>query len=167
MLAQAVVLAFAFLMIFAAVNDVRGYTIPNWIAAALVALWPVAAYASGLGWIGAGAHLLVGLVALAAGMALWAPGFVGGGDAKLFAAAALWFGWPDVLGFLVVACIVGGALALTLVALRTAAPALRLSPERVAGTPLAQGAPAPYAVALAAGALIVIPAGPLAAAFAA
>jgi prepilin peptidase CpaA len=164
MLAQAAILAFAFLMILAAITDVRGYTIPNWIVGALIALWPAAAIGADLGWADAGAHLLIGFAALAAGMALWAPGFLGGGDAKLLAAGALWFGWPDVFGFVLLACAAGGVLALALIGLRAAAPALRLPPERVAGTPLAQGAPAPYAVAIAAGALMTIPAGPLAAA---
>ncbi|MCW5724881.1 MAG: hypothetical protein KIS81_07970 [Maricaulaceae bacterium] len=100
---------------------------------------------------------LAGAAALALGMALFAPGWVGGGDAKLFAAAALWFGWPGAGEFALKAVLAGGALALILIILRRLAPATGLPAGWVAKSPLAEGAPAPYGIALAAGALWTLP----------
>lgn len=155
--ANTALVAFACLMLWAAWCDLRGYTIPNWIPAVLIALWIAAAPFLSLGWAGAGWSLLTFAGVLAIGMALWAPGWVGGGDVKLIAAGALWFGWPDALSFLLYAMVAGGVLAVVLLALRKLSPALPVNPDALAGTPLAQGAPAPYAVAIAAGALLLLP----------
>jgi prepilin peptidase CpaA len=136
---------------------VRRYTIPNWIPGVLIAVWIGSAPFLQLGWSGAGVSLLTFAVVLAVGMALWAPGWVGGGDVKLLAAGALWFGWPDAMMFLLYAMIAGGVLAVVLLALRKLSPVLPVSPDALVKTPLAEGAPAPYAVAIAAGALLVLP----------
>lgn len=157
MFAQTAVLAFAVLMLVAAWTDLAGYRIPNWIPAALLALWPVAAFLLGMSWVQIGFSLLTFVVVLAIGMALWAPGWIGGGDAKLIAAAALWFGWPDVVNFMVWFALAGGVLSLVLVVLRKAVPAFSPGAAWLARGPLADGAPAPYAVAIAAGALIALP----------
>lgn len=155
--AQYFILVFVFLMAFAAIKDAMSFTIPNWLNAAIVLVFPLAAAASGMGWAQFGIHLAVGAGALVLGMALFAPGWIGGGDAKLIAAAALWFGWPDAAMFLAKSAIMGGALAVILIMLRRMVPATRLSAGWVAKTPLAEGAPAPYGIALAAGAFWTLP----------
>lgn len=157
MIANAAIFAFAALMLLAAWKDAASYTIPNWISAAIALLFPLAALAAGIGWGAFGLHVLAGAAALALGMALFAPGWVGGGDAKLFAAAALWFGWPGAGEFALKAVLAGGALALILIILRRLAPATGLPAGWVAKSPLAEGAPAPYGIALAAGALWTLP----------
>ena len=158
MLANLVLLGFVGLILAAAWSDMAGYRIPNWIPAALIALWPLAAFALGLSWGQIGLSLATFAGVLAIGMALWAPGFIGGGDAKLIAAAALWFGWPGVLSFLVWCVLCGGVLALALLLMRKAVPAMPVfKPEWVARTALADGAPAPYGIAIAAGAMIALP----------
>lgn len=154
---QIAILGFALLMLIAAWTDVQRYTIPNWIVLAMLGLWVVASPFLGLGWGEAGLSVLTFIVVLALGMALWAPGWLGGGDVKLIAAGALWFGWPDVLAFILFSAAAGGVVALILIALRRISPALPVSAEFLGKTPLAQGAPAPYAVAIAAGTLIVLP----------
>ncbi|MEE2565790.1 A24 family peptidase [Hyphobacterium marinum] len=151
------VLAFAFLMTLAALKDAMSFTIPNWLSGAVALVFPLAAALMGIGWAEFGLHLAVGVGALVLGMALYAPGWIGGGDAKLIAAAALWFGWPDAVIFLGKSALMGGALAVTLLMLRRIVPATRLSAGWVARTPLAEGAPAPYGIALAAGALWTLP----------
>jgi prepilin peptidase CpaA len=165
MIATLCVSLFLVLMLTAAWTDLAGFRIPNWIPGALIAIWPVAAWAMGMGWSEAGYALLTFVIVLALAVGLWMPGFIGGGDAKLIAAVALWFAWPGVLVFVLWSVIAGGALAVLLLALRRIAPALPLQPEWVARSPLAEGAPAPYAVALAAGALIALPQTTLIAAF--
>ncbi|KPP80642.1 MAG: Tad secretion system prepilin peptidase CpaA [Oceanicaulis sp. HLUCCA04] len=154
------------LTLLAALEDIRRFTISNWIPAAIIGLWLVFAPLSGMGWQGAGLSLLTGLAVLAIMIALWMPGWLGGGDAKLIAALSLWFGWPSVLTFLLLAMICGGLLAAALLGARRFAPALPLSPARLAASPLAHGAPVPYGVAIAGGAFWALPYSPLLAAFA-
>ena len=153
MIVQILVLAFCGLMVFAAISDTIRYIIPNWIPAAIALLFPLAAFAAGFGWALTGMHLLAGFTALLIGMALFASGAVGGGDAKLFAAASLWFGWPGAGVFLAYSALAGGVLALILILGRRIAPATPLPAGWIEKSPFKQGAPAPYGVALAAGAL--------------
>ncbi|MGK0266478.1 MAG: prepilin peptidase CpaA [Maricaulis sp.] len=158
MLLQIVSLVLIGLVLFAGFCDATRFTIPNWTAIAIMALFPVAALLAGLGWAEAGSHLLAGFLALLFAMALFAPGWIGGGDGKLFAAAALWFGWPGVIVLLVHTAMVGGALVVLLLLLRRALPVLGISTERLAGTALAPGAQVPYAIAIAGGVLWSLPA---------
>ncbi|WP_308238072.1 prepilin peptidase [Phenylobacterium sp. J367] len=137
-LAAALVLVFPALVIVGALRDATSYTIPNWISLALVGTFPLAALAMGLPLPAIGLHLGIGFAALVAGMAMFALRWIGGGDAKLFAAAALWLGLPASINFLLVTCIAGGALAVMLLWLRSAwfrpitagAPGLGRAPGR-------------------------------------
>ena len=157
MAANLVLSVFLFLMVIAAIKDVTGFTIPNWISGAIACLFPLAALALGLGWSAFAMHLAVGLAALLTGMALYAPGWIGGGDAKLFAAAALWFGWPDTAAFFLYSVLAGGVLALGLAGLRRLAPAMVFTAQWAKSPLFRIGGPAPYGAALAAGALMAAP----------
>jgi prepilin peptidase CpaA len=154
---QYLILVFVFFLAFAAIKDAMSFTIPNWLNASIALTFPLAAAFLGMGWMEFGLHLAVGAGALVIGMALFAPGWIGGGDAKLIAAAALWFGWPDAMMFLAKSALMGGVLAFVLILLRRLVPATSLSAGWVARTPLAVGAPAPYGIALAAGAFWTLP----------
>jgi prepilin peptidase CpaA len=162
-LLQAVlVLVFPALVIVGALRDVVSYTIPNWISLALIAGFPLAALALGLPLGVIGLHAGLGAAALAAGIAMFALGWVGGGDAKLFAAAGLWLGWPAAVTFLLVTGLAGGALALGLLTLRSAwlRPVVLMGPAWF--TRLAEpGENVPYGLAIAVGALVAFPASPL------
>jgi prepilin peptidase CpaA len=96
----------------------------------------------------------VGLAALVAGMGMFAAGWIGGGDGKLFAVCALWLGWPAALPFLLYTGLAGGALTFAILALRSGwlAPAVAGGPTwlRNLGT---NGGDLPYGVAIAIGAL--------------
>jgi prepilin peptidase CpaA len=156
----AVLLAAVFpaLVIVAAVKDVTSFTIPNWISLALVAAFAPVALISGVGLADLGLHLAVGAGALVAGMAMFALRWIGGGDAKLFAASALWLGVSGFAPFMLATAIAGSLLALFLVALR-AGPVrayLPVGPQWVERLRAADG-PAPYGVAIAAGALFAFP----------
>ena len=83
-------LLFPALMAFAAASDLLNMTISNRISLALVAGFAVLAVVCGLSPQTIAAHAATGLLVLAIGFALFARGLVGGGDAKLAAAAALW-----------------------------------------------------------------------------
>ena len=157
-------LIFPILVIAAALRDATSYTIPNWISLALVAAFPVVALAVGLPLGAIGMNVAVGAAALVAGMGMFALGWIGGGDAKLFAAAGLWLGWPAALSYLAVTGLAGGALAVGLLALRSThvRPFVPTGPAWFAR--LAEpGENVPYGVAIALGALMAFPASPLAA----
>jgi prepilin peptidase CpaA len=70
------------------------------------------AYLTGMPLALLGVHLLTGLGLFVAGFALFALGLFGGGDAKLLAAAGLWFGWPQTMPFLMLTVLAGGVLAI-------------------------------------------------------
>lgn len=146
-------------MVAAAVYDATTLTIPNWISLVLLALFPVLAIASGLSWGEAGLHFAVGFGALLAGMGLFATGAIGGGDAKLFAAVALYVGAAWFLPYIFVVAVAGGVLAGVVLVIRWIS-------RRAGGIAwldhLAKaGAGIPYGIAIAAGGLFVLPKTPL------
>ena len=55
---------------------------------------------------------------LVAAFACFAMGWVGGGDAKVAAGVALWFGFDHLLNYLIYASLFGGALTLLLLQFR-------------------------------------------------
>jgi prepilin peptidase CpaA len=153
-LQTALVLVFPLLVIFAAVRDAVSYTIPNWISLALIVGFFVAAFAVGVPLPQIGWSALIGVGALAVGIALWAFKWIGGGDAKLFGAAAIWMGWPAAVDFVLVTTLAGGALAIVLLSLRS--PLLRplvVSGPRWFARLAEPGEPVPYGLAIAAGGL--------------
>lgn len=163
LIAAALVLCFPALVLAAAVSDATSFTIPNWMSLALLAVFPFAALATGLPLPAMGLHFAVGGAVLAVGIGMFAMRWVGGGDAKLLAAVSLWLGWSALPTFLLGAAIVGGVLAMALLALRSD----RLRPVVVLGPPwfsrLADpGEGVPYGVAIAAGALLALPSSPFA-----
>jgi len=154
-------LAFPALVIAAALRDVATFTIPNRLCLALAAAFLPAALAGGLPVSVFAAHLGVGLAMLVAGMVMFSLRWIGGGDAKLFAAAALWLGPSAAPLFLFGASLAGGGLALLLVTLRRAPvrPLAALGPAWLAR--LAEpGEGVPYGAAIAAGGLAAFPASP-------
>lgn len=159
MLLQAIVLvACPVFFVLGAMTDILSYRIPNWIPGALIALFAVAAPLAGMPLETAGWHALVFAVALFSGMALFAFNVIGGGDAKFFAAAALWMG-PLVIGkYLLAFAFVGGVFALLILILRRV-PLANASAARVPvlNQLLLPTAGMPYGVALGIGGLIVLP----------
>lgn len=146
------------LAIVAALKDLTSYIIPNWISLALGGAFALAAVAAGMPLQIVGVHVVAGLVALLAGMAMFALGWVGGGDAKLLAACCLWFGWPGGRDFLLDTALAGGGFAVLLITLRGQMVRTFLPPiGGWAGRVTTPGAPAPYGVAIALGALIAFP----------
>ncbi|MEQ9520385.1 MAG: prepilin peptidase [Parvibaculum sp.] len=148
---------FPALLVIAAVGDLMTYRIPNWISIALAGLFCGTALVSELSWLQVGVHVGIGILLLMVGMALFQFNFLGGGDAKLLAAAGLWIGWPALPVYLVWVAFAGGMLALCLVLFRrTPLPAnLSLSPwvERLHD----RNAGIPYGIALAIGAMMALP----------
>jgi prepilin peptidase CpaA len=101
-------------------------------------------------------HLGVGALLLVAGMLLFSMNLLGGGDAKLLAAAALWIGFDQLVPFVAYVTIFGGALALLILAYRQV-PAGALPLPDWAIRLHARDEGMPYGVAIAAGALLIYP----------
>jgi len=157
----ATLLVFPALVILGGVCDLVSFRIPNWISLGLLAGFVAAVaagVASGAAPAGLGLNLAAGAGALAAGAAMFALRWIGGGDAKLFAAGALWLGWPALTTFLLVTCLAGGALAVALLGLRSASlrPLVLSGPAWFArlGEP---DESVPYGVAITIGALAAFP----------
>ena len=154
------VLLFAFpaLVIVGAMRDAVSFTIPNWISIALAAAFLPTALIMGASPSQIGIACLIGLATLIAGMGMFAVGWIGGGDAKLFAAAGLWMGLGALLSYLLVTALAGGALALMLLALRSVwlRPLVSRGPGWI-GRLATPGENVPYGIAIAFGALAAFP----------
>jgi prepilin peptidase CpaA len=152
-----VIVALPLLLAAAGLWDLASFTIPNFLTAALLALFAMFALAAGLGLAAIGWHLLAGLIGLLLGFTLFALGFIGGGDAKLFAVTVLWLGFKDLMPYALVASVAGGALTLALIGLRQLPlPAAFMRRAWIVKLHDARSG-IPYGVALAAGAFILLP----------
>jgi len=141
-------------LLIAAANDIYEFRIPNWISIVLVAAYPAAGLAIGASPQVLMEGALIGAAALALGFCLFAMKIVGGGDAKLLAATTPWIGLAGLGVFLFYVAVSGVALAMVMMMFRkfpvlpvyAHAPWLIRLHERKKDLP--------YAVAIAAGALL-------------
>jgi len=150
-------LLFPALMAFAASSDLLTMTISNKLSIALAAAFLLLSLVTGASLSIVAMHLGAGALVLAMGFVCFSFGWIGGGDAKLAAAIALWFGFDYLLIYLVYASLFGGALTVLLIQFR-----LLPLPAMLARQPWIlrlheKGAGVPYGVALAAAALAVYP----------
>jgi len=98
---------------------------------------------------------------LALGFVLFACGWIGGGDAKLVAATALWLGWSPLFEYALLASVLGGFLTLGLVIVRGWPLPLLLETESWAVRLHAAKTGIPYGIALSASGLLLYPELPL------
>lgn len=145
-------------MAVAAASDLFTMTIPNRIALAIAAAFVIAApVLPGMDLSTFGMHVAAGAAVLVGGFILFGFGWIGGGDAKMAAAAALWLGFAHTIEFLVWTSLVGGGLTLVLLlARRRLLPAFAVRQDWILRLHDSNTG-VPYGVALAAGALIVYP----------
>lgn len=156
MAGQLLLLAFPLLMIYAAAMDVLTMRIANAVSIAIVVAFVVAGLLAGAPLQSMLVHLGVGVAVLVVAMVLFQFRFIGGGDAKLMAAASLWVGYQQLVPFLVWVTVFGGALAVLMLAYRSA-PASALPLPGWALRLHKRGEGIPYGVAISAGALAVYP----------
>jgi prepilin peptidase CpaA len=100
------------LMITAALSDVAALRIPNWLTGLTAALFFPMAFATGMPMQEFIWHVASGAILFAVGYVLFAVRLFGGGDAKLMAAAGLWFGTAQTMNFLILTALAGGILAM-------------------------------------------------------
>jgi prepilin peptidase CpaA len=148
---------FPTVMAFAASSDFFTMTISNRISFILVAGFVALAVGIGMPFAQMLNHAGAGGLVLAVTFTFFLCGWIGGGDAKLAAATALWLGWPHLLDYLLYASIFGGVLTLALIEFRKFA-----MPSLLVGKDWAErlhkpGGGVPYGIALAVAALMIYP----------
>lgn len=150
-------IVFPGLLAWAAATDLLTMTIPNRITAALAASFFPLALLSGMPLADIASHAGAGAAMLIFCFCLFSFGFLGGGDAKLVAGVALWFGWMPLVPFAIYTALLGGAMSLIIISVRQMA--LPTTLERVPWITRLhnQGEGIPYGLAIAAGAFIVFP----------
>ena len=150
-------LFFPALMAFAAASDLFTMTISNRVSLALVAGFLALAVASGMAPSDILMHLAAGSVVLVGAFACFAFGWIGGGDAKVAASAALWFGFAHLLNYLIYASLFGGVLTLLLLQFRQWPLPYALAGQSWLLKLHAKESGIPYGIALAVGALMIYP----------
>jgi prepilin peptidase CpaA len=150
-------LLFPALIAFAASSDLLTMTISNRVSLALTAGFLALAAINGMSLQDIAMHAGAGALVLAAGFVCFSFGWIGGGDAKLAAATALWLGFAYLLDYLVYASLFGGALTLLLIQFRLLPLPAMLARHGWIMRLHEKGGGVPYGIALAAAALIVYP----------
>ena len=117
---QAIIfVVFPLCLAVAACSDFFTMRIPNRVPAILLAAFFIVAPLAGLGLADIAMHLGAGLIVFSVCFALFALNVMGGGDAKLLTASAVWFGLTfSLFEFLVLVSFFGGVLSLAIIRLR-------------------------------------------------
>ena len=163
LLAFFIMAVFVVSMFTAAFRDAMTMTIPNWASllvlggffACVPFMWFQWAE-TGNALLIFGEHLAVGFTVFLVGFILFAPGWLGGGDAKLMAATAFWWQWTDLLYYLIYTTLAGGALALLILVGRQFLPVNLLTAPWLYRL-IKDEKKMPYGLALAFGALVTLP----------
>jgi prepilin peptidase CpaA len=158
MVADAIrLMLFPAMMAFAASSDLLTMTISNRVSLILVGGFFALALVGGMSAADVISHLGAAGVVLVVAFGFFSRGWIGGGDAKLAAATALWLGFDHLLPYLVYASLFGGALTLALLQFRVAPLPDWLARQEWAQRLHGWDGGVPYGIALAAAALAVYP----------
>ncbi|MFZ0100998.1 MAG: prepilin peptidase [Pseudolabrys sp.] len=150
-------LLFPALMAFAASSDLLTMTISNRLSLALAGGFFLLMIVTGMSLHAAGMHVAAAAVVLVVAFLFFSQGWIGGGDAKLAAATALWFGFDYLLDYLIYASLFGGALTLAIIQFRKIPLPAMLARQGWILRLHETDAGIPYGIALAAAALAVYP----------
>ena len=148
---------FPAMMAFAASTDLLTMTISNRVSLILIGGFVVLAFASGMSGADVLWHVGAACLVLVIAFGFFARGWIGGGDAKLASATALWLGFDHLLPYLVTASLLGGALTLALLQFRIAPLPDWLARQEWVERLHRNDGGVPYGIALAAAALAVYP----------
>lgn len=150
-------LLFPAMMAFAASSDLFTMTISNRIALILVAGFFGMAFVAGMSPNDVLSHVGAAFSVLAVTFIFFARGWIGGGDAKLAAATALWLGFDHLMPYLLYASIFGGVLTLAMIRFRLMPLPAMLAEQEWAKRLHRLDGGVPYGIALAAAALMIYP----------
>lgn len=162
MLQAAIFVVFPFCMAFAAISDLVSMTIANRISIGLVLAFVLLAPLTGMAWPAIGMHLAAGGVLLGVTFVLFAIGAMGGGDAKLISASAVWFGFSvGLVNYLVLSALAGGVLTIALIVFRKSNLSILVGSNVLLRHVADQKAGVPYGIALGIGGLLAYSQSPL------
>lgn len=162
MLEALIFVVFPFCMVFAAVSDMLSMTIANRVPVLLLAVFAVVAPLTGMDWATYGWHFAAGGVVLAVTFTLFAMGGMGGGDAKLLAATAVWMGFSiHLIEYLVTSAFLGGVLTLAILNYRGSVLSTFTSRNMFLRNFADSEGGVPYGIALGIGGLLTFPQSPL------
>ena len=161
MIAAAVFVILPLCLAMAAFSDLFTMTIPNRVSLILIVSFFVLAPLSGLGLQAIGMHLAAAAIVFSACFALFAFNVMGGGDAKLLSATALWFGLNESLIFLMTdVSIIGGFITMLILMVRAQSDTILAIGLPVPNSVLI-AKKIPYGIAIAIGGFMAFPDSPL------
>ncbi|MEZ2130241.1 MULTISPECIES: prepilin peptidase [unclassified Sinorhizobium] len=161
MVEAAAFVIFPLCLAIAAFSDLLTMTIPNRASLILAASFLLLAPVLGLSLSAIGMHLLGAAIVFSICFALFAANVMGGGDAKLLSAAALWFGFGQpLLVFVVNVGFIGGLITLLILALRGSSNTILATGLPVPNS-LLLAKKIPYGLAIAIGGFLAYPSSPL------
>lgn len=117
-MAFAALVFFPLIMAYAAFSDLFTMTISNYVSLALVITFFLLALLVGMPAKEIGFHAAAGFAMLIVTFVMFARGWIGGGDAKLAAATALWMGFDQLPDYSLCASALGGLLTLMILLAR-------------------------------------------------
>jgi prepilin peptidase CpaA len=144
-------------MIYAATSDLVTMTISNRLSIALTLGFFAVAMLIGMPLAEIGRHFAAGAIVLVFAFGFFVRGWIGGGDAKLAAATALWLGLSHLMDYLLIAAILGGALTLLILQARKLPLPRALARQPWIARLHAMETGIPYGIALAAAGLWIYP----------
>ena len=161
MITAAILVIFPLCLAVSACSDMLTMTIPNRVSLLLMVSFPVVAVFAGLPWNDIFLHFAAGLTVFVVVFALFALNVMGGGDAKLLATSAIWFGFnPSLTEYLIYVSILGGFLTISILSLRSYADTI-LGLGIPVPTPLLMAKKVPYGIAIGFAGILVFPSSPL------
>ncbi|MDM9626911.1 prepilin peptidase [Rhizobium sp. S152] len=157
MIAAAIFVILPLCLAVAAFSDLFTMTIPNRISVIISLAFLIIAPLAGMPLAAISAHLAGALAVFTVCFVLFALNVMGGGDAKLLAATALWFGLdPSLIEFLAYVGIIGGAATLVILMIRSQADAIMAIGLPVPHSILT-AKKIPYGIAIAIGGFLAFP----------
>lgn len=161
MLEAATLLIFPLCLSIAAISDLLTMTIPNRVSLALAVSFIVLSPFFGLSLSVIAMHFAGAGIVFLACFAFFALNVMGGGDAKLLTAAALWFGFDfSLIEFLVYVAFIGGVVTVMIVLLRSQSNIIMAIGIPVPNS-LTVAKKIPYGIAIAIGGILAFPSSPL------
>ena len=157
MLVALILTLFPMLMIFAAFSDILTMTISNWVSIALVVGYGALALLASMSLSAVLWDVSCALTVLTITFVFFARGWIGGGDAKLASATALWTGWGQLDDYSILFALFGGVLTLVILYLRFAPVPPFVERLSWMGRLQDKANGVPYGVALAAAGMMVYP----------
>jgi prepilin peptidase CpaA len=161
MVTAAILVIFPLCMAMAACSDLITMTIPNRVSVVLLVAFVAIAPFAGLTLSQIGLHLAAGAIVFGVCFALFAFNIMGGGDAKILTASAVWFGLSQSLvAYLSYISVFGGMLSILVLLIRAKHDLIVVSRIPMPATML-DAKKVPYGVAIGAAGLLAFPSSPL------